>query len=70
MKFEMFISIKNRETQFLSFFFSFFLFFFFFSFCFSGSGKPRMLFFQLMNVKMPTVVGILTFRSRKTFVLS
>ena len=24
---------------------------------FSGSGKPRMLFFPLINVKMPTVVG-------------
>ena len=27
--------------------------------------KPRMLFFLLMNVKMPTIVGILTFISRK-----
>ena len=32
---------------------------------FSGSYKPRMLFFQLINVKMPTIVGILTFMSRK-----
>ena len=39
-------------------------------FFFLGSDKPRMLFFQLMNVKMPTVVGILTFMSRKNFMLS
>ena len=32
---------------------------------FSGSDKPRMLFFLLINVKMPTIVGILTFISRK-----
>ena len=32
---------------------------------FSGSDKPRMLFFLLMNDKMPTIVGILTFMSRK-----
>ena len=25
---------------------------------FSGSDKPRMLFFPLINVKMPTIVGI------------
>ena len=25
---------------------------------FSGSDKPRMLFFLLINVKMPTIVGI------------
>ena len=37
---------------------------------FSGSGKPRMLFFLLINVKMPTFVGILTFMSRKIFMLS
>ena len=37
---------------------------------FSGSGKPRMLFFPLINVKMPTIVGILTFMSRKNFMLS
>ena len=29
--------------------------------------KPRMLFFPLINVKMPTTVGILTFMSRKKF---
>ena len=29
-----------------------------------------MLFFPLINVKMPTIVGILTFMSRKTFMLS
>ena len=32
---------------------------------FSGSDKRRMLFFPLINVKMPTTVGILTFMSRK-----
>ena len=26
---------------------------------------PRMLFFLLINVKMPSIVGILTFMSRK-----
>ena len=40
-------------------------------FCFIlGSDKPRMLFFLLIYVKMPTVVGILTFMSRKNFMLS
>ena len=37
---------------------------------FAGSDKPRMLFFLLINVKMPTIVGILTFMSRKTFMLN
>ena len=32
---------------------------------FLGSEKPRVLFFPLINVKMPTIVGILTFMSRK-----
>ena len=32
---------------------------------FSGSDKPRIVFFLLINVKMPIVVGILTFMSRK-----
>ena len=32
---------------------------------FLGSAKPRMPFFPLINVKMPTIVGILTFMSRK-----
>ena len=32
---------------------------------FLGSDKPKMLFFPLKNVKMPTIVGILTFMSRK-----
>ena len=36
---------------------------------FSGSDKPRMLFFMLINVKMPTIVGILIFMSRKNFML-
>ena len=30
-------------------------------FSFLGSDEPRMLFFLLINVKMPTTVGILTF---------
>ena len=33
---------------------------------FLGSDKTSMLFFPLINVKMPTIVGILTFMSRKT----
>ena len=37
---------------------------------FLGSDKPRMLFFLLINVKMPTIVGILTFVSRKNSMLS
>ena len=37
---------------------------------FSGSDKLIMHFFQLINVKMPTIVGILTFMSRKNFMLS
>ena len=35
-----------------------------------GSDKPIMLFFLLINFKMPTVVGILTFMSRKNSMLS
>ena len=35
-----------------------------------GSDKPRMLFSPLINVKMPTTVGILTFMNRKNFMLS
>ena len=37
---------------------------------FSGSADPRMLFFLLINVEMPTIVGILTFMSKKNFMLS
>ena len=37
---------------------------------FLSSNKPRMLFFPLINVKMPTIVGTLTFMSRKNFMLS
>ena len=37
---------------------------------FSGSDKPRILFFLLINIKMPTIVGIFTFMSRKNFKLS
>ena len=51
MKFKMVISIKNIKK---------FGFFF-------GSDQRRMLFFPLINVKMPTIVGILTFMSRKKF---
>ena len=36
---------------------------------FIGSDKSRVLFFPLINVKMPTVVGILTSMSRKNFML-
>ena len=32
--------------------------------------QTRMLFFLLLNVKMPTTVGILTFMSRKNLMLS
>ena len=35
-----------------------------------GSDKHRMLFFPLINVKMPTIVGILTFMSTKKIMLS
>ena len=54
MKFEILISIKISRN----------------SAFFSDSDKPRMLFFLLINVKMPTIVGILTFMSRKKFMLS
>ena len=37
---------------------------------FLGSVKPRLIFFQLIHVKMPTTVGILTFMSRKNFMLN
>ena len=37
---------------------------------FLGSDKHIMLFFALINVKMPTIVGILTFMSGKNFMLS
>ena len=37
---------------------------------FSGSDEARMLFFLLVNVKMPRIVGISTFMSRKNFMLS
>ena len=36
---------------------------------FSVSDKPRMFFFLLIKVEMPTVVGISTFMSRKNFML-
>ena len=35
-----------------------------------GSEKPLMLFFLLQYVKMPTIVGILTFTSRENFMLN
>ena len=37
---------------------------------FSGSDKPRMLFFLLIKVEMPTIVGISTFINRKNFMLN
>ena len=37
---------------------------------FSGSEKHRMLIFLLINVKMPTIVEILIFNSRKIFILN
>ena len=37
---------------------------------FLGSDKPRMLFYPLINVKMSTIVGILTLMIRKSFMLS
>ena len=37
---------------------------------FSELYKPRMLFSLLINVKMPTIVGILKFMSRKNFMFN
>ena len=37
---------------------------------FSCSDKHKMLFFLLINVKMPTIIGILTIMRRKNFMLS
>ena len=34
------------------------------------SVKPRMLFFPLIHVKMPTIVGILTYMSGEKFMLN
>ena len=34
-------------------------------FGFLGLDKPRMLFYSLISVKMPTIVGIFTLMSRK-----
>ena len=34
-----------------------------------GSDDPRILVFPLINVKMPTIVDILTFMTRKHFML-
>ena len=36
----------------------------------SYSVKPRMLFFPLIHVKMPIIVGILTFMSGKNIMLN
>ena len=36
---------------------------------FSCSDKSRMLYFLFVNAKMPTIVGILTFTSRKNIIL-
>ena len=51
MKFEMLISIKIQYVNKFSFF--------------SGTDKPRMHFLLLINVTMPTIVGIVTFMSKK-----
>ena len=32
--------------------------------------SPKLVIFSLINVKMPTIVGILTFMSRINFILS
>ena len=37
---------------------------------FSGSDKPGMLSLLLMNVKLPTIAGILKFVNKKNFMLS
>ena len=37
---------------------------------FTESDKPRMLFFLLLKIEMPTVVGISTFMSWKNFILN
>ena len=37
---------------------------------FLGSVKPRMLFFTLIQVKMPTIIGILTSMSEKNFMVN
>ena len=34
---------------------------------FLGPDRPRMLLFPLINVKMPTIVGILTFYKKEKF---
>ena len=39
-------------------------------FGFLSSVKPRMVFFPLIHVKMPTTVGILTFMSGKIFMFN
>ena len=45
------------------------LFFFFFFFFFCLFLKPRMGFFPLMYVNIPTIVGILTFMSRSCMLI-
>ena len=37
---------------------------------FACTDKRRIIFFPPINVKMPTIVGILTFMSRKKFMLN
>ena len=37
---------------------------------FQAQDRHRMLFFPLINAKMPTIVGILTFMSGKNFMLN
>ena len=59
------IKLFSCSTQ-LSMKFSMFISMKIFSF-FSNSDQPKVLFFLLINVKMPTIVGILIFMSRKNF---
>ena len=40
------------------------------NFSFLGSDKPRMLYFPALNIKVPTIVGILKFMSREIFMFS
>ena len=48
----------------------FFFFFFFFGGGGGGGGSDKLRTLFLINVKMPTIVGILTFMSKKKFMLS
>ena len=56
LKFQMLISVNTCMSRNSDFFL--------------GLDKPRLLLFLLIDVKMPTIVGIFTFMSRKSFILS